>query len=69
MKNGKEILVIAVVSVILTTLGFILDLNERIPDTRTNVIDLLLMTALLFGVISVIYFPIKFLLSKLRNAS
>lgn len=69
MKNGKEILVIAVVSVILTTMGFILDLNERIPDTRTNVIDLLLMTALLFGVISVIYFPIKFLLSKLRNAS
>jgi hypothetical protein len=67
MKNYKDLLLIVAISVILSITGFILDLNERVPDIRTNIFEIIMMAGFAFGVIIFFYFPIKFLLSKSRR--
>lgn len=46
-------------ALLLSTVGFILDLNERVPDIKTNVLVVVLMGAFCFGIISVFYFSLK----------
>ncbi len=67
MKNNKDILVIVAVSVILSITGFILDLNERVPDIKTNIFEIIMMAGVMFGIISIFYFPIKFIVNKFRR--
>jgi len=64
MKNNKDVLVIVIISVFLSITGFIVDLNERVPDLKTNIFEII-MAGLMFGVISIFYFPVKFVLCKL----
>ena len=48
-------------------IGFVLDLDERVQDVKTNVFEIAMMTALCFGIISVFYFPIRVLIHKLAK--
>jgi hypothetical protein len=64
MVGKKDLIAIGVASFLVSVTGFILDLNERIPDIKTNVFEILMMTGLTYCVISIIYFPFKILTNK-----
>ena len=67
MVTKKAFFRIGVLSFLLSMTGFILDLNERVPDIKTNVFEIVMMTGLCYGIISVIYFPISLLIHKLAK--
>ena len=64
MATKKDFIRIGVLSLLLSMTGFILDLDERVPDIKTNVFEIAMMTGLCYGIISVFYFPISLLLYK-----
>jgi hypothetical protein len=65
MVSEKDFIVIGIVSTLLSLTGFILDLNERVQNIFTNIFEILMMTVLIYGIISIFYFPIKMLIYKL----
>ena len=67
MISKKDFLVIGIVSILLSVTGFILDLNEKVQDIKTNVFEIFMMTGLIYGIISIFYFPIKLLTNKLAR--
>lgn len=46
----------------LNLIGFIIDLEERVHDIFVNIMDVLLMTVVFFGMISVVYFIVVFVI-------
>jgi hypothetical protein len=64
MAIKKDFIRIGILSFLLSMTGFILDLDERVPDIKTNVFEIVMMTGLCYGIISVFYFPISLLLHK-----
>jgi hypothetical protein len=64
MATKKDFIRIGILSFLLSMTGFILDLDERVPDIKTNVFEIVMMTGLCYGIISVFYFPISLLLHK-----
>jgi H+/Cl- antiporter ClcA len=64
MATKKDFIRIGVLSFLLSMTGFVLDLDERVPDIKTNVFEIVMMTGLCYGIISVFYFPISFLIHK-----
>lgn len=64
MVSRKDLLVIGIISILLSVTGFILDINERVPDIRINVFDISMMAGLICGIISILYFPIKLLANR-----
>ena len=67
MVTKKAFFRIGVLSFILSLTGFVLDLNERVPDIKTNVFEIVMMTGLCYGIISIFYFPISLLIHKLAK--
>jgi H+/Cl- antiporter ClcA len=67
MATKKDFIRIGVLSLLLSMTGFILDLDERVPDIKTNVFEIVMMTGLCYGIISVFYFTISLLLHKLAK--
>jgi hypothetical protein len=67
MASKKDFIRIGILSLLLSMTGFILDLDERVPDVNTNVFEIAMMTVLCFGIISVFYFPIRVLIHKLAK--
>ena len=67
MATKKDFIRIGVLSLLLAMTGFILDLNERVPDVKTNIFEVVMMTGLCYTIISVFYFPIKVLIHKLAK--
>ena len=65
MVRKKDFIVIGIISILLSMTGFILDLNERVQDIKTTIFEILMMTVLIYGMISIFYFPIKLLKNKL----
>ena len=68
MINKKDIIIIGIISILLTVIGFILDLNERIPNILLNIYEMLIMSAIIFIMISIIYFPVKLIIYKFRKS-
>ncbi len=64
MATKKDFIRIGVLSLLLSMTGFILDLDERVQDIKSNVFEIVMMTGLCYGIISVFYFPISFLIHK-----
>ena len=64
MASKKDFIRIGILSLLLSMTGFVLDLNERVPDIKTNVFEIVMMTGLCYGIISVFYFPISLLIHK-----
>ena len=48
MNHKKNLRNILILSFILSCLGFILDLGERVPNILDNIKDIVLMTVLIF---------------------
>ena len=67
MVSKKDFIRIGVLSLLLSMTGFILDLDERVPDIKTNVFEIVMMTGLCYGIISVFYFTISLLIHKLAK--
>ena len=67
MATKKDFIRIGVLSLLLSMTGFILDQDERVQDIKTNVFEIVMMTGLCYGIISVFYFPIKVLIHKLAK--
>ena len=67
MATKKDFIRIGVLSLLLSMTGFILDLDERVPDIKTNVFEIVMMTGLCYGIISVFYFTISLLIYKLAK--
>jgi H+/Cl- antiporter ClcA len=67
MATKKDFIRIGVLSLLLSMTGFILDLDERVPDIKTNVFEIVMMTGLCYGIISVFYFTISLLIHKLAK--
>ena len=68
MVAKKAFFRIGVLSFILSLTGFVLDLNERVPDIKTNVFEIVMMTGLFYGIISFFYFPISLLIRELAKS-
>jgi hypothetical protein len=64
MINKIDFIIIGIISILLTVIGFILDLNERIPNILLNTYEVLFMSAIIFIMISIIYFPVKLIIYK-----
>jgi hypothetical protein len=64
MINKKDIIIIGIISILLTVIGFILDFNERIPNILLNIYEVLFMSAIIFIMISIIYLPVKLIIYK-----
>ena len=64
MASKKDFIRIGILSLLLSMTGFILDLEERVPDVKTNVFEIVMMTGLCHAIISVFYFPISLLLYR-----
>jgi hypothetical protein len=64
MTTKKDFIRIGILSFLLSMTGFILDQDERVPDIKTNVFEIVMMTGLCYGIISVFYFPISLLIHK-----
>lgn len=63
MKNLKTpMLIIAVLSIAIALAGFVLDLNERIPDILTNITDVLMLSFAVFSVLFPVYLLIRYIL-------
>jgi hypothetical protein len=67
VDSKKDFIKIGLLSLLLSMAGFILDLDERVPDVKTNAFEIAMMTILCFGIISVFYFPIRVLIHKLAK--
>ncbi len=67
MATKKDFIRIGVLSLLLSMTGFLLDLDERVPDIKTNVFEIVMMTGLCYGIISVFYFTISLLIHKLAK--
>jgi hypothetical protein len=67
MISKKDFILIGIVSMLLSVTGFFLDLNELVPDIRTNIFEILMMASLIYCAISIFYFPIKLLTNKLSK--
>ena len=55
MKYLKTITTIFLISFVITIIGFILDLGERIPNIWVNMFDILIMTGVIFLIIISFY--------------
>jgi len=64
MINKIDFIIIGIISILLTVIGFILDLNERIPNILLNTYEVLFMSAIIFIMISIIYLPVKLIIYK-----
>ena len=64
MASKKDFIRIGILSLLLSMTGFVLDLEERVPDVKTNVFEIVMMTGLCYAIISVFYFPISLLLYR-----
>jgi len=67
MISKKDFILIGIISILLSVTGFFLDLNELVPDIRTNIFEILMMAVLIYCAISIIYFPTKLLTNKLSK--
>ena len=67
MATKKAFFRIGILSFIFSLTGFILDLDERVPDIKTNVFEIVMMTGLCYGIISFFYFPFSLLIHKLTK--
>lgn len=67
MTPKKDLIRIGILSLLMSMTGFILDQDERVPDIKTNVFEVLMMTGLCYGIISIFYFPISLLIHKLAK--
>jgi hypothetical protein len=67
MIKAKDFIVIGVISLALSIVGFILDLNERVPDIKTNIFETLMMAGFIYGFISIVYFPVKLMTNKSKK--
>ena len=67
MVTKKAFFRIGVLSLLLSMTGFILDQDERVLDVKTNVFEVVMMTGVCYGIISIFYFPISLLIHKLAK--
>ena len=67
MQIKKVLLNILIISVCLTIVGFLVDGDEPNPSIWTNVFELLVMTILIFTIISFIYFATTLAFKKVRQ--
>ena len=58
LKTLRNLLI---VSFILSMIGFIIDLGERVPNVWVNIFEILMMTGIIFTVFSSIYLLSKFI--------
>jgi hypothetical protein len=70
LSHINNVTVIAITSLVLAVLGFILDLYERKQDVKVNTFEILMMTAIIFTILCSLYifgYLIFKLISKLRR--
>lgn len=68
--NLKKILPrLLLISLLLSLLAFVLDLNERVPDLVTNLTEIGILTGLLFLTLSMLTLPALALLRRTRTKS
>jgi len=51
----NNIKLIAIASIILTILGFVLDLHKSVQDVQVNLFEVLMVTAIIFSVLCTLY--------------
>ncbi len=55
MNHKRNIIIVASIAIALSIIGFILDLNERVPSILQNIIDISIMAAVFFSIGMIIY--------------
>ncbi len=63
----NNVTIIAISSLLLAVLGFALDLHERVQDVSVNIFEILIMTALIFTFLCLLY-GINYLIFKFVTA-
>jgi hypothetical protein len=68
MKHKRKIALLLSFSLIITLIGFFLDTDERVSDMSENIKDFVLMTLLIFMILSGMYFFIVFLANIINKS-
>lgn len=63
----KKLTNLLIISLILTTIGFLMDGDPKEPSMIMRFTEYLAMTGLIFVAVSALYFPINFTLKKLQK--
>lgn len=69
MNHKKNIIIVASVALALSIIGFILDLNERVPSIYQNIIDITMMAAIFFSIGMMIYSIIAISANLMKSKS
>ena len=67
MKHRTIFFIILIISLFLSISGFFIDFKERVSSIGINILDVLLMTILIFGFFSIIYLITIFFIKKLTK--
>lgn len=69
MNRKKTLLPIAVIAIVLSIVGFIADLNERVDNVAINIMEIFSMAFILFFILNVMVFIVRFIIRRLREIS
>ena len=61
MNCLKTLRTLSILSFILSMIGFIIDLGERVPNVWVNIFEIIMMTGIIFTVFTSIYLLSKFI--------
>ncbi len=67
MRYSVSLIVLFVVSLCLTTIGFLVDTDIQLENTCVTVYEFILMTGIFFVILSALYFSSTFVFGKLKE--
>jgi len=67
MNYRKNIVIILILSFIITLIGFFIDSDVKEISLSLNLLEIVMMTIITAVIMSVLYFPISFVIQKLKG--
>lgn len=67
MKHQRRLIILLVVSVILTIIGYIIDTDPPYPNFLHTVFEFCMLTIMIFGFLAIIYFGLNFIFGLTRR--
>jgi hypothetical protein len=67
MNIKKNSIVLLIGSLLMSLIGFFMDTDPRESSLLISIFEILMLTIILFTILSVVYFPIRLLLNALKK--
>ncbi len=69
MKQTKKLSIILGISFVLSVLAFLIDIKERTLNIFVNFFDIIVMTVLVFGAITIVFYLATFLINLIGKSN